>query len=51
MKMSRPTLPESALVDYMEVAGWVEPDPTAGDPVGGPIRRITPRGLQVLREV
>jgi hypothetical protein len=40
-----------ALVDYMEVAGWVESDPTAGDAVGDPIRRITPRGLQVLREV
>jgi hypothetical protein len=35
----------------MEVAGWVEPDPTAGDPAGDHIRRITPRGLQVLREV
>jgi hypothetical protein len=25
--------------------------PTAGDPAGDHIRRITPRGLQVLREV
>ena len=40
-----------SLVNYMEVAGWVEPDPTADDPVGDPIRRITPRGLQVLREI
>jgi hypothetical protein len=38
-------------VDYMEVAGWVEPDLTGGDAVGHPVRRITPRGLQVLREL
>ncbi len=47
-----PTSPHiGALVDYMEVAGWVEPEPTAGDAMGDPIRRITPRGLQVLREL
>ncbi len=47
-----PTSPHiGALVDYMEVAGWVEPEPTAGDAMDDPIRRITPRGLQVLREL
>jgi hypothetical protein len=45
----------AALVDFMEVAGWIEPDPGA-DPierggVGMPIRRITRRGAEVLREV
>jgi hypothetical protein len=46
----------AALVDYMEVAGWIEQDPGA-DPiaigrgeVGMPVRRITRRGTEVLRE-
>jgi hypothetical protein len=41
------------LVDYMEVTGWVEQeDPMYHDVVTGHfIRRITARGLQVLREV
>ena len=47
-----PTSPHlGVLVDYMEVAGWVEQEPTAGDAVDDQIRRITPRGLQVLREI
>jgi hypothetical protein len=38
----------------MKVAGWIEPDPGA-DPmgrgeVGMPVRRITGRGAEVLRE-
>ena len=44
----------AALVDYMEVAGWIEEDP-ASDPIGrgemgGSIRRITDRGMEVLSE-
>ena len=40
------------LVDSMEVTGWVEQDPMYRDVVTGHfIRRITARGLQVLREV
>jgi len=44
----------AALVDYMEVAGWIEKDPGA-DPIGRgevgmPVRRITGRGTEVLRE-
>jgi hypothetical protein len=44
----------AALVDYMEVAGWIERDPGA-DPIGRgevgmPVRRITGRGTEVLRE-
>jgi hypothetical protein len=44
----------AALVDYMEVAGWIEQDPGA-DPIGRgevgmPVRRITGRGTEVLRE-
>lgn len=44
----------ATLVDYMEVAGWIEPDPGA-DPIGRgevgmPVRRITGRGTEVLRE-
>jgi hypothetical protein len=44
----------AALVDYMEVAGWIEQDPGA-DPIGRgevgmPVRRITGRGMEVLRE-
>lgn len=37
------------LVDYMEVMGWVEVDVFARD-VGETVRRITTRGLAVLRE-
>ena len=42
----------AALVDFMEVAGWIEPDPGA-DPIGRgevdiPVRRITGRGAQML---
>ena len=40
-----------ALVDYMGVAGWVEPDTTARSTVGDPIYLITERGTEVLREV
>ena len=44
----------AALVDYMEVAGWIEQDPGA-DPIGRgevgmPVRHITDRGTEVLRE-
>jgi len=38
------------LVDYMEVAGWIKPDPGAFDFADGPIRMITGRGVEVLRE-
>lgn len=37
------------LVDYMEVMGWVEVDVFARD-ASDTIRRITTRGLAVLRE-
>ena len=45
----------AALVDYMEVADWIERDPGA-EPIGRgkvgmPVRRITGRGTEVLREV
>jgi len=45
----------AALVDYMEVTGWIERDPGA-DPIGCgklgmPVRRMTERGLGVLREI
>ncbi len=44
----------AAPVDFMEVADWIEPDPGA-DPIGRgevgvPVRRITGRGVEVLRE-
>jgi hypothetical protein len=40
-----------ALVDYMEVMGWVDEDPTLRNTVSGhPVCRITARGLEVLRE-
>ena len=38
------------LLDYMEVVGWVEADLFARDAVGDTVRRITARGLAVLRE-
>ncbi len=42
------------LTDYMEVAGWIEEDPGT-DPirrgeVGMSVRRMTERGMEVLRE-
>ncbi len=47
-----PTSPHiGARVDYVEVTGWVEPEPTAGDALDDPIRRITPGAPQVLREL
>ena len=40
-----------ALVDYMEVMGWAEVDPFArGGAVSATTRRITARGLEVIRE-
>ena len=39
-----------ALLDYMEVMGWVETDLFAHDASGGAVRRITSRGLAVVRE-
>jgi len=44
----------AALVDYMEVASWIEQDPGA-DPIGRgevgmPVRWMTERGTEVLRE-
>ena len=39
-----------ALVDYMEVMGWVEVDVFARAPTSNTARRITARGLQVVRE-
>ena len=41
----------NVLVDYMEVTGWVEEDPMFGNIVSGHlVRRITARGLEVVRE-
>ena len=37
-----------ALVDFMEVAGWVEAG--SSDAAGDPVRRVTARGLEVLNE-
>jgi hypothetical protein len=34
----------------MKVAGWIKPDPSAFDFADGPIRMITGRGVEVLRE-
>ncbi len=39
-----------ALVDYMEVMGWVEVDVFARVPASATARRITARGLEVVRE-
>ena len=36
------------LVDFMEVAEWVEA--SSSDAAGDPVRRVTPRGLEVLNE-
>jgi hypothetical protein len=38
------------LVDYMEVMGWVEVDVFARGTVSGTARRVTARGLEVVRE-
>jgi hypothetical protein len=38
------------LLDYMDVMGWVETDLFAHDASGGAVRRITARGLAVVRE-
>jgi hypothetical protein len=38
------------LVDFMEVARWVEEDIFTRDTSGRHPRRITTRGLEVLRE-
>jgi hypothetical protein len=38
-----------ALVDFMEVAGWVEAGSSRGV-AGDPVRRVTARGLEVLNE-
>lgn len=40
----------AALVDFMEVARWVEEDLFTRDALGLHPRRITERGLQVLKE-
>ena len=40
----------ASLVDYMEVAGWIKPDPGAFNFADGPTRMITGRGVEVLRE-
>ena len=41
----------TALVDYMEVAGWIEADTTARSAMGDLVYLITERGTEVLREV
>lgn len=38
------------LLDYMDVMGWVEADLFARDAARDAVRRITARGLAVLRE-
>ena len=38
------------LLDYMDVMGWVEADLFDRDPVSCTVRRITARGLPVMRE-
>ena len=44
----------AALVDYMEVAGWIEQDPGVDligrGEMGMPVRRVTERGAEVLHE-
>ena len=46
-----PTSPRlGVLVDYMEVMGWVEVDLFARGTVSATARRITARGLEVVRE-
>ena len=39
-----------ALVDFMEVVGWVQANPFARPVADDTVRRITARGLEVLRE-
>ena len=38
------------LVDYMEVMGWVEVDLFASGTVSATARRVTGRGMEVVRE-
>jgi len=38
------------LLDYMDVMGWIEVDLFARDAASDTVRRITARGLAVLRE-
>jgi hypothetical protein len=46
-----PTGPRfEALVDYMEVVGWAEVDVFARGAASATTRRITARGLEVVRE-
>jgi hypothetical protein len=46
-----PTSPRlGVLVDYMEVMGWVEVDLFARGTVSATARRITGRGMEVVRE-
>ncbi len=44
----------ATLVDFMEVAGWIErdqgADPIGRSEVGMPVRRITGRGAEVLQD-
>lgn len=42
--------PLVALVDFMDTVRWIEPDPFAHPVAGEAVRRITARGLKVLRE-
>lgn len=39
----------ATLLDFMQVAGWVETS-SSGGAAGGPVRRVTARGLQILNE-
>ena len=41
----------TALVDYMEVAGWIEADTATRSAVGDLVYLITDRGTEVLREL
>lgn len=40
----------ASLMDYMQTAGWIKPDPSAFDAAGGPTHMITGRGIEVLQE-
>jgi len=40
----------TALVDFMEVTRWVEEDVFTRDALGSHPRRVTMRGLQVMKE-
>ncbi len=41
----------TALIDYMEVAGWIEADARTRSDAGEHIYLVTDRGTEVLREV